>query len=65
MKEVLKKDTAKDVLVSIDVIAVMKNRSFAGAVLVDSRFVKSVLKKINGVSAMVLPGFARIANASE
>lgn len=65
MKEVLKKDTAKDVLVSIDVIAVMKNRSFAGAVLVDSRFVKSVLKKINGVSAMVLPGFARIANALE
>jgi len=39
------------------------NRNFAGVVPVDFKFVKTVLRKINGVSVMGLPGFVPIVNA--
>jgi hypothetical protein len=43
-------------------IAAKKKSLFAGAAIAVLRSARNVLKKINGVSVMVPPGSARIAN---
>jgi hypothetical protein len=48
--------------VNTAVTAVRKKKNFAGVVPAVFRSVKNALKKINGASVMVLPGFAPIVN---
>ncbi len=50
---------------SIGVTAANRNKNFAGAVPVVFKSVKSALKRINGESAMDLPGSVLIVNESE
>lgn len=47
-----------------DAIVVRWKNRFAGVVPVVLKYVRNVLLKINGVSAMAPPGFVRIVNGS-